>query len=265
MTIFAVMCAAIFPVLHMGRPWLAYFVFPLPNQFGSLWVNFNSPLLWDVFAISTYFTVSVVFWYFGLIPDFAMIRDRAKTKSRKIFYTTVISFGWSGRAKDWQRFEEVTLVLAGICTPLVFSVHSIVSSDFATGVVRGWHSTVYPPYFVAGAIFSGMAMVLTLVIVGRKVLDLEEYITIQHIETMNKVMLTMGSVVGIAYFAEFFQAWYSGDPNESFIYLSWNNAKGVYGWAFWSLIICNNILPQILWIKECKKKPLHYFHSFHCN
>ena len=255
MTIFAVMCAALFPVLHMGRPWLAYFVFPLPNQFGSLWVNFNSPLLWDVFAISTYFSVSVVFWYLGLIPDFAMIRDRAKVaglKAREMAYR-LLSFGWSGRAKDWQRFEEVSLVLAGICTPLVFSVHSIVSSDFATGVVRGWHSTVYPPYFVAGAIFSGMAMVLTLVIIGRKVLDLEEYITIQHIDTMNKVMLTMGSVVGIAYFAEFFQAWYSGDANESFIYLSWNNAKGPYGWAFWALILCNNTFPQILWSKKMRR------------
>ncbi|MEO6883023.1 MAG: NrfD/PsrC family molybdoenzyme membrane anchor subunit [Bacteroidia bacterium] len=252
MTIFAVLCAAIFPVIHMGRPWLAYFVLPLPNQFGSLWVNFNSPLLWDVFAISTYFSVSVVFWYIGLIPDFAMIRDRANTPLRRKIYS-ILSFGWSGRAKDWNRYEEVSLVLAGIATPLVFSVHSIVSMDFATSLVRGWHSTIYPPYFVAGAVFSGFAMVLTLLIIVRKVFSLEEYITLQHIEMMNKVMLLTGSIVAIAYFTEFFMAWYSGDPNESFIYLSVDVARGPYWWAFTSLILCNTVLPQIMWFKKARR------------
>ena len=252
MTIFAVLCAALFPVIHMGRPWLAYFVLPLPNQFGSLWVNFNSPLLWDVFAISTYFSVSVVFWYIGLIPDFAMIRDRANTPLRRRIYS-ILSFGWSGRAKDWNRYEEVSLVLAGIATPLVFSVHSIVSMDFATSLVRGWHSTIYPPYFVAGAIFSGFAMVLTLLLIVRKVFSLEEYITLQHIEMMNKVMLLAGSIVAIAYFTEFFIAWYSGDPNEDFIYLSVDVARGPYWWAFASLITCNIVLPQIMWIKKARR------------
>ncbi|RKZ99869.1 MAG: hydrogenase, partial [Gammaproteobacteria bacterium] len=184
MTIFAVMMAALFPGIHMGRIWLAYFVFPLPNQFGSLWVNFNSPLLWDVFAISTYFSVSLIFWYVGLIPDFATIRDKVKSPVMKKAYG-VLSFGWSGKAKHWNRFEEVSLVLAGLATPLVFSVHSIVSFDFATSIVPGWHTTIFPPYFVSGAVFSGFAMVLTLLLVMRKVMHLEDYITIKHIEYMN--------------------------------------------------------------------------------
>ncbi|MCB0772604.1 MAG: polysulfide reductase NrfD, partial [Flavobacteriales bacterium] len=176
MTIFAVMMAAVFPMIHMGRIWLAYFVFPLPNQFGSLWVNFNSALLWDVFAISTYFSVSLVYWYIGLIPDFATLRDHVSSKWQKSFYG-VLSFGWSGNAKAWQRFEEVSLVLAGLATPLVFSVHSVVSTDFATSLVPGWHSTIYPPYFVAGAIFSGFAMVQTLLLIMRKAMNLEAYVT----------------------------------------------------------------------------------------
>ena len=183
MTIFAVVQAAIFPLIHMGRPWLGYWVFPIPNNFGSLWVNFNSPLLWDVFAISTYFSVSVVFWYMGLIPDFAMIRDRANKPVTKRIYS-ILAFGWGGTAKHWQRFEELVLVLAGLATPLVFSVHTTVSFDFATSIVKGWHSTIYPPYFVAGAIFSGFAMVQTLLIVARKVVGLEDYITRKHIEYM---------------------------------------------------------------------------------
>jgi Ni/Fe-hydrogenase subunit HybB-like protein len=192
MTIFAVICALQFPILHTGRPWLAiYWMFPLPNTFGSLWVNFNSPLLWDVFAISTYFLVSLIFWYIGLIPDFATIRDRAKNKISKSIYGA-LSFGWDGAAKTWSRYETVALVLAGLATPLVLSVHTIVSMDFATSVIPGWHTTIFPPYFVAGAIFSGFAMVLTLMIVTRKVYKLEDYITIQHLEMMNIVIIITG-------------------------------------------------------------------------
>ena len=191
MTIFAVICAAMFPVIHMGRPWLGfYWAMPLPNVFGPLWVNFNSPLLWDVFAISTYFTVSLVFWYIGLVPDFATIRDRAKNKISKLIYGT-LSLGWDGAAKTWSRFEIVSLILAGLATPLVLSVHTIVSFDFATSVIPGWHTTIFPPYFVAGAIFSGFAMVLTLMIITRKVYKLEDYITLHHIELMNIVIIIL--------------------------------------------------------------------------
>ena len=209
MTIFAVMMAAVWPGIHMGRIWLAYFVFPLPNQFGSLWVNFNSPLLWDVFAISTYFSVSLVFWYIGLIPDFATIRDKVtQTVPKKVY--SLLSFGWTGNAKAWNRFEEISLVLAGLATPLVFSVHSIVSMDFATSVIPGWHTTIFPPYFVSGAVFSGFAMVQTLLIIMRKVMNLENYITVKHIEYMNIVIIVTGSIVGVAYLTELFISWYSG-------------------------------------------------------
>lgn len=203
MTIFAVICAASFIVVHMGRPWVAYWPFPFANQFGSLWINFNSPLVWDVFAISTYFSVSLVFWYTGLIPDFAIVRDRAKTKFRKFCYT-ILSFGWVGSAKNWQRFEEVSLVLAGLATPLVLSVHSVVSMDFATSLIPGWHATIFPPYFVAGAIFSGFAMVQTLLLITRKVLNLEDYITMYHIDMMNRIILITGSIVGCAYLTNFY-------------------------------------------------------------
>ena len=202
MTIFAVICAAMFPLLHMGRLWIGLiWVLPLPNTYGSLWVNFASPLLWDVFAITTYFSVSLVFWYIGLIPDFATIRDRAKKAGRKIsaFIYGGLSFGWDGAAKTWSRYETVSLVLAGLATPLVLSVHTIVSMDFATSVIPGWHTTIFPPYFVAGAIFSGFAMVLTLLIITRKVYNLEDYITIKHLELMNIVIIVTGSIVGIAY------------------------------------------------------------------
>ncbi|MGB3007891.1 MAG: NrfD/PsrC family molybdoenzyme membrane anchor subunit, partial [Chitinophagaceae bacterium] len=198
MTIFAVMCAGQFPIWHMGRVWNFPFVFPYPNTRGPLWVNFNSPLLWDVFAISTYFTVSLLFWYSGLLPDLATLRDRAKKKWRKTFYG-VAAFGWTGSTKHWQRHEALSLVLAGLSTPLVLSVHTIVSFDFATSIVPGWHTTIFPPYFVAGAIFSGCAMVQTLLVVTRKVLALEDYITLEHIEVMNKVIVLTGSIVGIAY------------------------------------------------------------------
>ncbi len=244
MTIFAVICAASFIVSHMGRPWVAYWPLPLANQFGSLWVNFNSPLVWDVFAISTYFSVSLVFWYTGLIPDFAAVRDRAQKGARKFWYT-ILSFGWTGTAKNWQRFEEVSLVLAGLSTPLVLSVHSVVSMDFATSLVPGWHTTIFPPYFVAGAIFSGFAMVQTLLIITRKVLNLEDYITIYHIDMMNRIILLTGSIVGIAYITEFFIAWYSGVEYEQYAFI--NRATGPYWWAYWSMMTCNVITPQLFW------------------
>jgi len=252
MTIFGVAQAALFPLIHMGRPWLAYFVFPIPNQFGSLWVNFNSPLLWDVFAISTYFSVSCVFWYIGLIPDFAMLRDRMNEKvapMRKKLYT-LMAFGWSGRAKHWQRFEEVSLVLAGLATPLVFSVHSIVSMDFATSVIPGWHTTIFPPYFVLGALFSGFAMVETLLIIMRKVVNMESYITIKHIEYMNVIILFTGSLVGVAYITELFMAWYSGVEFEQYAFL--NRATGPYWWAYASMMTCNVVIPQLYWIYKIR-------------
>jgi Ni/Fe-hydrogenase subunit HybB-like protein len=256
MTIFAVICAGLFPLFHTGRPWLDYWMLPLPNQFGSLWVNFNSPLLWDVFAISTYFSVSLVFWYLGLIPDLATIRDRAVTPARKFIYG-LLSFGWKGTARDWLRFEEVALVLAGLSTPLVLSVHTIVSFDFATSIVPGWHTTIFPPYFVAGAIFSGFAMVLTLMLVARKVLSLEEYITIQHIELMNKIIILTGSIVGVAYITEFFIAWYSGVQYEAYAFQ--NRAFGPYWWAYWSMMTCNVITPQLFWVKKIRRSALATF------
>ncbi len=249
MTIFAVMCAAIFVTLHTGRPWLDYMLFPLPNQFGSLWTNFNSPLLWDVFAVSTYFTVSLVFWYIGLIPDFAMIRDRAiKPLSKKIY--SIMSFGWGGNAKHWQRFEEVSLVLAGLSTPLVFSVHSIVSFDFATSIVPGWHTTIFPPYFVSGAVFSGFAMVLTLMLIVRKVFSLEDYITVKHVEYMNIIIIVTGSIVGVAYLTELFMAWYSGVEFEQYAFL--NRATGPMAYSYWIMMTCNVVSPQLFWFKKIR-------------
>jgi len=249
MTIFSVIQAGIFPIIHMGRPWLAYWVVPIPNQLGSLWVNFNSPLLWDVFAISTYLSVSLVFWWTGLLPDFAMIRDRAVKPFQKKIYS-LVSFGWTGRAKDWQRFEEVSLVLAGLATPLVLSVHTIVSFDFATSVIPGWHTTIFPPYFVAGAIFSGFAMVQTLLIIMRKVCNLEAYITVQHIELMNIVIMITGSIVGCAYITELFIAWYSGVEYEQYAFL--NRATGPYWWAYLLMMSCNVVSPQIMWVKKIR-------------
>ncbi|MDO6389882.1 polysulfide reductase NrfD [Pontibacter sp. BT731] len=250
MTIFAVICAAMFPVLHMGRPWLAYWVLPLPNTFGSLWVNFNSPLLWDVFAISTYFSVSLVFWYIGLIPDFATIRDRATGPIARRAYS-ILSMGWTGSAKAWSRHETVSLILAGLCTPLVLSVHTIVSMDFATSVIPGWHTTIFPPYFVAGAIFSGFAMVLTLMIITRKTFKLEDYITLEHVESMNKVIILTGSIVGVAYITEFFIAWYSGVEYEQYAFI--NRATGPYWWAYWSMMTCNVITPQLFWFRSIRR------------
>ena len=250
MTIFAVLQASIFPILHLGRPWLLHFNLPIPNQYGSLWDNFNSPLLWDVFAIATYFSVSLVFWWVGLLPDFAMLRDRALKPFQKKIYS-LLSFGWSGRAKDWQRIEETMLLLAGIATPLVISVHTIVSFDFATSVVSGWHTTIFPPYFVAGAIFSGFAMVSLLLIILRKVCKLETYITLKHIELMNTVMLVAGSIVAVAYLTEFFMAMRSHSEFEQYVFH--NRATGAYAWAFWTMIICNIVLPQLLWFKKLRR------------
>ncbi|HLU84307.1 MAG TPA: NrfD/PsrC family molybdoenzyme membrane anchor subunit [Vicingaceae bacterium] len=249
MTIFAVFMAGLFPMIHMGRIWMAYWVLPLPNEFGPMWVNFNSPLLWDVFAISTYMSVSLVFWYIGLIPDFATIRDRAKKPVPKLMYS-LLSFGWTGNAKAWQRFEEVSLVLAGLATPLVFSVHSIVSMDFATSVIPGWHTTIFPPYFVAGAVFSGFAMVQTLMIIVRKVMHLEKYVTIKHIEYMNIIIIVTGSIVGVAYLTELFISWYSGVEYESYAFI--NRFSGPYAWAYWSMMTCNVISPHLFWWKKLR-------------
>ena len=251
MTIFAVMCAGQFPIFHMGRVWLAFFTLPYPNTRGPLWPNFNSPLMWDVFAISTYFTVSLLFWYSGLIPDLATVRDRAKTKLRKLMYG-VASFGWTGSTKHWQRHESLSLVLAGLSTPLVLSVHTIVSFDFATSVVPGWHTTIFPPYFVAGAIFSGFAMVQTLMVITRKVMNLQDYITISHIEVMNKVIVLTGSIVGCAYLTELFMAWYSMVPYEQDIFFKYRIA-GAYGWSYWLMMSCNVISPQLFWFKKLRR------------
>jgi len=250
MTIFAVMCAGQFPIWHMGRVWDAFFVLPYGNTRGPLWPNFISPLLWDVFAISTYFTVSLLFWYSGLIPDMATLRDRAKTKFRKLSYG-VLSFGWAGSAKHWQRHEMLSLVLAGLSTPLVLSVHTIVSFDFATSIVPGWHTTIFPPYFVAGAVFSGFAMVQTLLVITRKVLNLEEYITIGHIEAMNKVIVLTGSIVGVAYLTELFIAYYSGVLWEKEAFRL--RVMGPYWWAYWAMMTCNVVSPQLFWFKKLRR------------
>ncbi len=257
MTIFAVMCAGQFPIFHMGRVWMAFFTLPYPNTRGPLWPNFNSPLLWDVFAISTYFTVSLLFWYSGLLPDFATIRDRAKTKLRKRLYG-MASFGWSGSTKHWQRHESLSLILAGLSTPLVLSVHTIVSFDFATSVVPGWHTTIFPPYFVAGAIFSGFAMVQTLMLILRKVMNLQDYITLGHIESMNKVIVLTGSIVGCAYLTELFMAWYSQVPFEQDIFFKYRIA-GPYGWSYWLMMTCNVVSPQLFWFRKLRRSVMFTF------
>ncbi len=249
MTLFAVMCAGIFPLIHMGRPWLAYWFGPYPNTRGSLWINFKSPLIWDFFAISTYLLVSAMFWYFGLLPDLATIRDRTKNGLRKKL-CTFFCFGWNSSSRTWHRYETVYLLLAGLATPLVFSVHTIVSMDFATSVIPGWHTTIFPPYFVAGAIFSGLAMVLTLMLIARKVMRLENYITKSHVNSMCQLMLSMGCVVGMAYTVEFFIALYSGNQYEQFVFL--NRALGPFSWAYWTMVTCNVVIPQILWFKAVR-------------
>ncbi len=249
MTIFAVMTAGLFPLIHVGRPWLAGYLLPYPNQH-SLWPNFISPLLWDVFAVSTYFTVSLVFWYIGLIPDFAVLRERAATKMKKIIYS-IFSLGWRFSNRHWQHYERVYLILAGFATPLVLSVHTIVSFDFAVSILPGWHSTIFPPYFVAGAVFSGFAMVQNVLIFVRKIFNYEHIITLDTLEKMNKIMLVTGSMVGYAYIMEFFIAWYSGLPTETFTFI--NRAFGPYMWAYWIMFSCNVIFPQLFWIRKIRR------------
>jgi Ni/Fe-hydrogenase subunit HybB-like protein len=250
MTIFAVLCAGQFPVWHVGRVWDVFFIFPYPNSRGPVWPNFVSPLMWDVFAVGTYLTVSLLFWYTGLIPDLAAVRDRARTKIRKWVYG-IASFGWMGTVKNWQRQEALSLVLAGLATPLVLSVHSVVSMDFATSVIPGWHTTIFPPYFVAGAIFSGFAMVQSLLIITRKILHLEDYITVGHIEAMNKIIMLTGSIVGIAYMSELFDAWYSQGFGEGGAF--WWRILGPYWWAYVIMMTCNVVSPQVFWFKKLRR------------
>jgi Ni/Fe-hydrogenase subunit HybB-like protein len=255
MTIFAVICALIFPTIHVGRVWVIYWPLPLPNQM-SLWPNFRSPLLWDVFAVSTYFTVSLLFWYVGLIPDIATMRDRSKTAIRRFVYG-IFALGWRGSHRHWVNYEAAYLLLAAMATPLVLSVHSIVSFDFAVSQLPGWHTTIFPPYFVAGAIFSGFGMVLTLMIPLRKWFHLENIIGVKHLENMAKVILVTGSMVGYAYGMEFFIAWYSGNPYEVFAFV--NRAFGDYAWAYWIMVSCNVITPQLIWFKAVRRSATWLF------
>lgn len=249
MTIFAVITAGMFPLFHVGRPWLAHWLLPYPNQ-NHLWVNFTSPLLWDVFAVSTYFTVSLVFWYVGLVPDFATLRDRTKNKIKKIIYS-IFSLGWRFSNRHWQHYEMVYLILAGFATPLVLSVHTIVSFDFAVSILPGWHTTIFPPYFVAGAVFSGFAMVQNVLIFIRKIFNYGHIITMDTLEKMNKIILLTGTMVGYAYAMEFFIAWYSGNQAEQFAFI--NRAFGPYVWAYWIMVSCNVIFPQLFWIKKIRR------------
>ncbi len=248
MTIFAVICALLFPSIHVGRVWLIYWTLPAPNQM-YMWPNFRSPLLWDVFAVSTYFTVSLLFWYIGMIPDLATLRDRAKTPIRKFLYG-LFALGWTGSSRHWHRFERVYLILAALATPLVLSVHSVVSFDFAVSQLPGWHTTIFPPYFVAGAIFSGFAMVVTLAVPARELFGLKNMITMRHLDNMNKIILVTGLIVGYAYATEFFIAWYSGVMYERFAFLS--RAFGPYAWAYWIMVSCNVFVPQVYWFKKAR-------------
>jgi len=261
MTIFAVICALMFPGVHVGRVWLAYYMFPIPNQM-LMWPNFRSPLLWDIFAVFTYFTVSALFWYVGLIPDLATLRDRAKNLRKKVL--GVFALGWRGGNRQWQHYEKAYLMLAGLATPLVLSVHSVVSTDFATSLIPGWHTTIFPPYFVAGAVFSGFGMVMTLALIARKVYALEDIITINHLDKMNKIILVTGSMVGYAYIVEFFIAWYSGNIYEAFAFV--NRAMGPYAWAYWTMFLCNVITPQIFWFRRLRRSiPVMFVASIFVN
>ncbi len=255
MTLFAVACAAIYPVAHLGRPWVLYWLLPYPSTMG-VWPQFRSPLVWDVFAVSTYATISLLFWFVGLIPDLATLRDRTRNRFAQIVYG-ILAMGWRGSARHWHNYESAYLMLAGLATPLVVSVHSVVSFDFAVGVVPGWHSTIFPPYFVAGAIFSGFAMVLTLAIPLRALFGLEDFITDRHLQNMAKVMLATGLIVAYGYLIEIFMAWY-GD-NRYDMYMSVNRMLGPYAFQFWSLIACNVIAPQVLWIKRVRRSPAFLF------
>lgn len=256
MTIFAVMCAGLFPLIHTGRPWLAaYWLFPYPNQM-AVWPQFRSPLIWDVFAVSTYFTVSLLFWYVGLIPDLATLRDKAKSMPVKMIYG-VLSLGWRGSARHWQRYEHIYLLLAGLSTPLVLSVHTVVSFDFAIGIIPGWHATIFPPYFVAGAIYAGFAMVLTLAIPLRKIYGLEDFITMRHLENMGKVTLVTGLIVAYGYISEAFFGFYSANKYEGFMIL--NRMFGPYWYMYWTLILCNIVTPQFLWLRRVRTSTLGLF------
>ncbi len=262
MTIMAVIVAGLFPAIHVGRVWALHWVFPIPNQM-SLWPNFRSPLLWDFFAVGTYFSCSLMFWYVGLIPDLATLRDRAKSRIKKILYG-IFSVGWRGGHRQWRHYEVAYLLLAGISTPLVLSVHSVVSTDFAVSILPGWHTTIFPPYFVAGAIFSGFAMVLTLAVIARKIYGLENFITVNHLEKMNKIMLVTGMIVGYAYSCEFFIAWYSGNEYEMFAFL--NRAFGPYAWAYWIMLFCNVAVPQLFWVKKLRRSiPVMFVASIFIN
>ena len=250
MTIFAVMCALLFPTIHVGRVWLLYWVFPIPNQM-DVWPNFRSPLLWDVFAVTIYGTVSILFWYVGLIPDLATIRDRCSTRVRRVVYG-FLAMGWRGSNRHWHNYEVAYLLLAALATPLVLSVHSVVSFDFATSQLPGWHTTIFPPYFVAGAIFSGFAMVITLMVFARVIFKMERIITVKHLDNMAKVILLTGSLVGYAYAMEFFIAWYSGNVYEVFAFT--NRAFGDYWWAYWIMVSCNVISPQLFWSAKNRRR-----------
>jgi molybdopterin-containing oxidoreductase family membrane subunit len=252
MTLFAVAQAGLFPLLHLGRPWLAYWLVPYPNTM-ALWPQFRSPLVWDVFAVSTYATVSLLFWYVGLIPDLATLRDRSRRKIAQITYG-MLAMGWRGSAMHWHRYDMAYLLLAGIATPLVVSVHTVVSFDFTIGIIPGWHSTIFPPYFVAGAIYGGFAMVLTIAIPLRAVYKLEDFVTLRHLQNMAKILLATGLIVGYGYMIEAFMSWYSGSPYEK--YMMWNRLTGPYWPVFWSLMLCNIVTPQLLWIKRVRSSPL---------
>jgi molybdopterin-containing oxidoreductase family membrane subunit len=255
MTLFAVACAGLFPVLHLGRPWLAYWLFPYPNTM-KYWPQFRSPLVWDVFAVSTYFTISLMFWFIGLIPDLATLRDRSGNRAAQIIYG-ILAMGWRGSARHWARYETAYLLLAGLATPLVLSVHTVVSFDFAISIVPGWHTTIFPPYFVAGAIYSGFAMVLVLAIPIRKFYGLEDFITERHLQNSAKVMLATGLIVAYGYGIEAFMGWYSGNRYDAF--LLWNRLHGPYHFWYWMLLVCNIGIPQVLWIRKLRSSPAWLF------
>lgn len=252
MTIFAVICAGLFPGIHIGRVWAFYWLFPVPTEHLAMWPNFRSPLLWDVFAVGTYATVSVLFWYMGMVPDIATFRDRCTTKVGKFVYG-LLSLGWTGSARAWHRYEIAYTILAALATPLVLSVHTIVSFDFAVSQVPGWHTTIFPPYFVAGAIFSGFAMVVTLLVPMRTIYRMENLVTLRHLENMCKIIMATGMMVGTAYGIEFFIAWYSGVQYESYAF--YNRAFGNFWWAYWIMVSCNVLIPQVFWIKWCRTTP----------
>ncbi len=257
MTIFAVMCAGLFPLLHLGRPWFFYWLLPYPNTM-KLWPQFRSALVWDVFAVSTYFTVSVLFWYMGMIPDLATLRDRARTGWGQIIYG-VLAMGWRNSARHWARFEAAYLLLAALATPLVVSVHSVVSSDFAMSMMPGWHETVFPPYFVAGAIFSGFAMVLILAIPLRIFYGLQDFITLNHLEVMGKILLATAWLTSYGYFSEQFMAWYGGEEAEAFLYLNRLIGFGQYAGITWLIVLCNVIVPQVLWLRRARRNQAALF------